>query len=396
MVKACDKLDRLCELLRQFNLIPSRSAYELGSAHFYLNVNQFFPEEFLDQLDLINRGVVPREFKDMAEPLPDVISKMIRSESSLEVDPKRIISYRGSTRDCLDYVIDSIIGGTDRTLSFSLPNWHFWHLNDYRSKDYDLDLFEALNEEQLVDEFKRRANKGNIGVLILSDPNTPLMYRLSPEALKEIDEIALKNGVEIVVDDVLRGIQPLGERESIAKHLTRPYVVEGFSKRFGENSPLAVDTSYVVVPEGVEFIETNCEDDSGSCHLVTGGIIKASLSYLSEPIMAEYLRRNEAFDSGFAYSFDISAKLIRPSSTHITSIIELPPNIEGFDFCNIMYKQGVNIFPIQRFYPEYNRAEIPQNIRNLIRVSVGQGDSSSLFKVGRMINEGIFKLGYSF
>jgi len=38
------------------------------------------------------------------------------------------------------------------------------------------------------------------------------MYRISEECAKQLDEIALRNGVDVIVDDVLRGIQPIGDR----------------------------------------------------------------------------------------------------------------------------------------------------------------------------------------
>jgi len=372
------------EELAQLNEISShfsnryRSIYALGKAHFRFDVGTFIPERF-QVLD---------DFKAKAEPLSEVVAKMLRSESHLDINPNRIISYHGSTRSCLDYVVDSIIGGTDQTLSFVLPNWHFWDLGD-SLKNYGLDLFEAINEEQLVEGFKKKANKGKIGVLILSDPNTPLMYRLSSEALQEIDHIALDHGVDIVVDDVLRGVQPLGERESIAKHLTKPYIIEGFSKRFGEDAPLGSDTSYVVVPEGVDFISSNCLDESGGCDVLTGAVLKCLLDYLSEPILAEYERRNQAFDEGFYLNSDNGAKIMRPSPTHITSLIELPSHINGFDFYEVMKSQGVFIFPMQGFYPEVEKAKVPSEIRNKIRFSVGQENPDRLLRAGQIISDNI-------
>jgi len=93
--------------------------------------------------------------------------------------------------------------------------------------------------------------------------------RITESAARELDSIALEYGVDIIVDDVLRGTQAFGERDTIARWFTRPFVVEGFSKRLGEEH--AGDLSYALSPKDIS-LPIEADKEEGHLHLVTQAI----------------------------------------------------------------------------------------------------------------------------
>jgi len=262
-----------------------------------------------------------------------------------------------------------------------LPNWHFWGIKDKYGNPFDFVFFDGYTPEQLVDNFKKAVRKNSISALILVDPANPMMYSLSEEQAKEIDRVAMDNGIDIIVDDVLRGVKPLGKRDSVARFFTRPYVVEGLSKRFGDK-PLG-ECSYVIVPKDSSFSgrKCNCTDDDKKLMAM---VVKNAIQYASEPAIEEYTRRNTAFDEGLREQAPTEVEVIRPYPSHIISLIEVPNkcNISAYNFAVACLKKGVLTSPIPGFFPD--NFSVDEEHSRLLRITVGRAPAD-MIKIGAQI-----------
>jgi len=281
------------------------SGYDFSSAHFNYDVMSDLPDEAL-----------------LAPTFQEVVSKILVKETKLDFKEDQIIPFHMKTRLVIDRLF-RIFAGREK-VALPLPNWHFWDMRCEQGS-YGFRYFQGENEDQLVGNFSTVAKEGDVKCLVLVSPANPLMYKLSEDAAKEIDGIALKHNIEVIINDILRGVQPVGDRRSIGEYFTRPYIVEGFSKRFGEY-PLG-NKAYVLVPEDDLVVRGEHAKEERLC----GGILELAYRYSTEHISEELRARNSAFDSGI-YVHNPNIVILRPSDTHLISLLILP---DGFQTQNL-------------------------------------------------------------
>lgn len=326
-------------------------------------------------------------------PVRAEIAKLLRSETAIRFNEEQIIPYHNQTRVTLDYLFTKIAG--DDKIAMPLPSWHFWSMKECpcMRASYTMAEFDATDEDQLVEGFKRLAEHDTkVKGLILNSPSNPLMYVITPECAGQLDEIALKYGIEIVVDDVMRGSQPVGNRGSIAEDFSRPYVVEGFSKRFGFFGKRVKETtnlcdlqlaglSYILVPED-DRCELVFEEERSALY---GEVLRAAMKYSDQNINNMLGVRNLKFSRIMAQVFP-EAEVIRPSDTSMISLLELPGDFD-FDSSRVgdflEDEIGIRVRDMTAFYPGHKPNRFGDN---LFRISVGN-------IYGRELEEGAAKLG---
>lgn len=360
-----------------------RHRFDFGSAHYHYNIYRDFPPDVLEQLEQARReyiaigraqasGAFPSHNPD-AGLLERRICQMLLDETSLSPTEDRIAPLPTMvTRVAIDHLLSAILP-QGSSVALSLPNWHFWEkLGGYQRGEYSFAFFDAINEEQFVSGFANVASRQDVRALIMASPTVPLMHTFSEAALNEVDRIALRENVAIIIDDVLRGVQPIGERDSIARYFTNPFVVEGFSKRFGDN-PLG-QLSYILLPPG-------SQDGSGAMHPVFWNdasflrkVLDAAFQYSSTPAIEELRRRNKAFRRNLG-PLPEEVRLIQSSPTHITSLLDIPPGPgkETHGFCNLVKSRRIAVSCIEAFYPPGYSVprDIHGKVANEYRVTVG-------------------------
>jgi len=370
--------------------------FDFGRACFGYDVYQEMPgrvNKRLHRLRELEKEKGSGAIVKKVRPIRSEIARLLRSETALQFQEEQIIPYHNMTRAALDYLFTKIAG--DDKIAMPLPNWHFWSMKPCpcMRPRYKMAEFDARDEDQLVEGFRRVAeNDDKVRGLILTSPSNPLMYAITPECAAQIDEIALKHGIEIIVDDVMRGNQPLGNRGSIAEDFSRPYVVEGFSKRFGFFEKREGDTarlcdlqlgelSYILVPE-----DDRCELAFGEeKSALYGEALRAAIKYSDWSINNIFRARNFKFSRIMADIFP-EAEVIRPSDTSMVSLLELPAD---FDLnCSsvdsyLEDEYGIKVRAMNAFYPGHK----PEGYGdNLFRVSVGN-------IYGKTLEEGAAMLG---
>lgn len=365
------------KMVIRIHLHPRRlDYYDFGSAHFIWN-NQFVSDSDADMLEKLmdmaekNRCLSPVSLKSIT-PLEDVIANMLRAETQLSFDNSQIMTFVDfCTRDAVDHLLSVLVHEPQKRIALPLPNWHFWREKNAIST---FNFFTALNEDQLVSGFKKTAALGNIGALILVSPAVPLMYIPSKAACQEIDKIAQHYGIAVIIDDVLRGIQPVGERDSIGTHFSNPFIVEGFSKRFGDG--VLSDISYVVKPKNEERVKARNPSDRVQIaqKAVIAFALEKTYSHYSPLVIEELERRNKAFDEGLCTYSD--AVVSRPSSSHLTSLVEIPAecHLDSDQFCDGAYRNdGVLAAPMSQFYPKtFAPYSVPREITKRFRITTGR------------------------
>jgi len=355
--------------------------YDFGSAHYLYDSSEHFPN---DEFNELKRKIVTKKRgeqlskydKSHLKSVEEVIRDLLSTETSLDLSEHQFYDIHGSTRSALDLTLSSLVGFmSHRKIALPVPNWHFDQISENAHKKYKFNYFEALNEQQLVDGFKRAAEKDKVGILILAMPAVPLMYTLSQQAGKEMDAIALKHGIDIVVDDVLRGAQPMGERDSIARYFTNPYIVEGFSKRLGDH--VFGNFSYVLAPSTGSQIPNSCKDQD--CGLITGLSLEMALKYAAEPAIKELQLRNQKFDEGLGNYAPQGTVVKRPSVTHLTSLVEVPTNfrITMGEFQRKCYRKDIDISIPQEYYP--NGFQASPLLDRSFRITVGRINAEDIY-----------------
>ena len=337
--------------------------YDLGTAHYNFNATKYIPEGILDSVrDEIGVGVQTGETEDVGE-IRKVFSDMRKRETEWNGSEEDVFVLPIPTRQSIDLLFRAFAGRSGQ-IAMPLPNWHFWNLDGFANQEYDFAYFEASTEQELVDNFRKIAPKKKIKALVLVDPVNPLLYRISEAAAREIDTIALKYGVEIIIDDVMRGNQPLGQRESLSRWFTMPYVVEGLSKRFGDK-PCGY-LSYILVPEGNRKVKQSVPRVSpppfGLARTVENIFI-----YGEQPALKELERRNDVLDSELGQACP-EMRIRRPSPSHMISVLELPRAIHAGELTVFLYDQHPHVLTgsFENYDPEQR---VRTSHRHLLRVS---------------------------
>ncbi|MFC1801288.1 hypothetical protein ACFLZB_02400 [Nanoarchaeota archaeon] len=347
----------------------SSENYNFASAHFNYMISRDFSSDLSDMLDARARFVANRQAKDAIKAYGwptanSVVAEMLNKETNLDVAEERIVPFNKRTRIALDALLSKLVG--DDQVALPVPNWHFWDMGKFSKGDYSYAYFDAFDEGQLVEEFGKIASKKDVKALVLLSPTNPLFYNISEAAAKEIEAVALKNGVVVVVDDVLRGTNPVGQRNSFGEYFSQAYVVEGFSKRFGE-LPLG-KFSYVLIPEGGVYLEPSFTPRN-TCLEV--GIIQAALKHSTEPAIEELKKRNKTFDEGLR-SVCPEAQIVRPSESYLISLVRLPSGIDACELDGALESQGVSVYHSCKFIPhEYEMDHKRPDLNSWLRITVG-------------------------
>ena len=361
----------------------------LASAHNNIDITDYVPEHLLMEL-------VPKQelMKDASiTEFQGLIKSMRDAETSQITDINRIMPFDQSTRGTICYLLDSISEQTNKSVALPLPNWHFWSSVAPPTK---LEYFDAQNEDQLVEGFQKIARRGNIGTLLLVNPTNPPIYDISEAGAKAIDEIAQKEGVRIVLDEILRGTKAIDERDSIARYFSDPIIVEGFSKRFGDD-PFG-HMSYIITPQKGLVIPSR--ELEGNYRAGAIKVIELAQTHASEKVVQEMIARNKAFDQGFyAESKDITIE--RPFPSSMVSTIKIPKNgsMENSEQrrTRIGREEGIVINDVRDFYPGESNINTPwrcdiQPGQEYFRITVGNiGDQETLYKAGVKISRIVTK-----
>ncbi len=338
--------------------------FDFATGQFRYDISGHIPKDIYQALlELQTKKKEGSDISDQLTPFETTIMHIHEQETSLRPFEDRIRPMHTSARGAIDYTFSQILKKGEQAI-IPVPNWTFWHhLEGYKKKDYGFKYFNASDPDLLVDGFRKAASKRKAKAMILVDPSNPLGYRLTQDVCQEIDSIAEKEGITVVVDDLLRGNQPVGSRESIAAYFSRPYVVEGFSHRFGEN-PLS-NISYIIVPEGNNTVQS---EKIKTC--LCAELLKEAYQYATEPVLEELAERNRLFDESIRNEMP-DLNVYRASDSNITGTIELPEAVGTYAnrFAYQLRSKDVYIYPVASFMPKWRL--MPRGLRRTLRFSVG-------------------------
>jgi hypothetical protein len=350
--------------------------FHFGSAHFRYDINRDIPDQQKRYLDW-------RVREDRWKFRPEtVIRSILADETKIAFSQRNIAVVKQSARKTLEHILPEAAAGKD--VALAVPNWAFWKKLD-RGGEYQFKGLFATSAEQFVDLFRKKARKGNLGALLVVDPQTPLGYRITPEAARELDSIALHHGVTVVVDDVLRGSLPIGKRKGVLPYFTKPYVVGSLAKRLGT---MLMDYSFVVRPEGQRTsLRSNTTGHDGE-------LLRLAYMFSTKPAYAEISARNEALDQTLRRAIQ-DVRINRPGNGSLTSAIFIPPSYDTTgEVVSLAAKyEGIEVFAAGHFLPP--NLETPPEMRNFLRFSVGGHTREEVVRgvrrLGNIINR--YKIG---
>lgn len=371
--------------------VTSASGFSMGSAHYEYNFTKDLPRDVIEYFAFSDKAINGRgAFADFLTDvknvyfgnsgerrLKEIIQSMHKDETSLRPHHSDMRIFPYSTRVTLDYLFQGL--GRKGKIAFPVPNWHFWELPTIREGRTGVTYFDAMNSDQLIEGFKKVAKEGKAKALTLVSPANPMMYKIDKECAKELDTIALKYDIDIIVDDVLRGVQPIGDRESIGVHFSKPYIVEGFSKRFGDE-PLG-DLSYIILPEDHIPIEKFRMEYSFAAML-----LHSALTYSSEAAVEGLETRNRLFDQGL-YENTSHARTERPSASNLTSLVHIDAPLEA-DYMQSALQFESNLIATAMHYFCPDKHDLPE-IPNALRIAVGKVPEDRAYEAGKIFAEKI-------
>lgn len=374
-------LDGLFSLIGAIAM-KARPHFDFTSGQLDFDVSDHIPLSENDRLkiihDRIERG---QDISGLIASPQTAIKAMLEKETSLRPDESRIKLVHSSARRTISRTLAQLVGYEGQVV-LPLPNWTFWNnLKGVEEKQFSFSYISGLEPNELIDGFKAKAKKRQVKALLLVSPSNPLGYRIPREICLELDSIATNYGVEVVVDDLLRGNLPSGERESIASYFSKPYVIEGFSHRFGQ-MPLG-ELSYVLLPEGDSRIRLE-EQNGCSC----GEALRLAHEYASDAIATTLRNRNQSFDTNLRKMLP-DIEISRPSESSITSIVRLPDSLHmsGMEFCKIAYSHGLVMAPMDLFFPPGHC--VPASLQRKVRIGVGDMEDELVATGARILGEGI-------
>ena len=364
--------------------LMGRTSYDFIPGHLDYDIGRDIPREELERLIELKKYVGSLDLDSAERPqFEPVLTEMLANEAELVVSDKtRIIPFHLSARGAIDHVLRSI--AQNKKVALPTPNWFFWSKLDGAAEGrYGFEYFQALTPDQLVSNFKKLSKQKDLGALLLVSPSNPLGFSIDSGIAEELDKIAQKNGIEVVIDDLLRGNQPFGKRQTIARYFSRPFVVEGFSHRFGEN-PLGA-LSYVLLPEGDIYLDS---DKSREQDCICPEVLKLAFKYSSRPIFEQLVVRNRAFDKGIRETFP-DIEIVRTHEGSITSIVTMPKALKGT--ASKLYEtaalNNLGIAPIAKYFPE--GSVIPRSVSRKFRIAIGAMDEGRVYYGARFLGKGM-------
>ena len=337
--------------------------YEFGNGCFHYSIEGDFPMEEKVMLASL-RGLLQGGYGKGILTATAAISENLKAETSLDPSEDRIMPFFHSARHTLDWIF-SQRGGN---IAMPIPNWPgFWSLEGLGRGDYSFEYFHAHNQDQLVENFEHATKKGDISGLLLVNPANPLGYIIDADHAGQLSETADKYGVQVIIDDLLRGNMPIGQRESIGVYFSNPIIVEGMSHRWGE-SPLGF-ISYMHMPDNIVVKRK----DIGPS--LIGPYLLSAEKYSKEKIVQLLTERNRQLDLGLAGN---GVNITRPSMSSITSVVELPNGFpDATQFCIHAYHNGVLVAPMAGYYPD---DRVPPGAKPGFRVAIGTTDAEKVYK----------------
>ncbi len=374
----------LSEVLARLLGMRVTPAFDFGSAHYFFELDRDMPREVENQLAALARKGERNPYRKVhfwertsLRHIDSVLPEIIQQETSLDLSQSKITPWGYSTREVIRITLDHLLSHTNKKVALPVPNWHFW-----LALETQFAPFEAYSGEELVDNFRRVAND-DIGALILSFPATPLMYTPTQEQLMEIDHIAQHHGITVVIDDVLRGVQPLGKRDTVGRFFTRPYIIEGYGKRLGESFG---SFSHLISPKD-STITNDLLGDSFSYGFGTS--LAISYEKDTQRAVQELERRNAAFDRGVRKYAPEGVTCLRPSPSHITTLLQLPHDFgySSTDFTVLAEKNGICVSDLADFFPA--DFSLRRGTRPAVRITTGRMDETSVYNGAETLGRGI-------
>jgi aspartate/methionine/tyrosine aminotransferase len=376
---------RLGDAIRQQE---SRFIFDFGSAHFFWDLPVCIPGHVARTLVEIKKTepwkMDEGDYSDKPwMKLEDAVAYMLEKETTLNYGNFNRYVRNKRTRETISELFDHVTRTTGKPVVMPLPNWRFWKMDDC-CNGHDFEFYDAVDERQLVEGFERVAKRKRVGGLILVNPTNPLLQDISEKACRAIDAIAVKYGVSIIVDEVMRGNRPLGDRDSIGRFFTAPYIVEGMSKRFGDRTVLE-ETSYVLAPKGVKLDPVH--EPRNHFRYFAGTFLKAAMDYASEDALDELSARNRAFDLGISKTCP-AIKLFRPFNRCLVTLLTLPQEMKmsAYRFGEMLARNcSIDTTPFDSFYPDKRAKD--SSILNKLRITVGRSVIESIRDGSRILGE---------
>lgn len=363
------------------------SEINLASAHLTnFNVAKYIPGKNQEELMQFTLKYAKQRTFDKSEfprlqSLETSLRNLVESENGV-VNGNNFYALPFQTRDTLTRVFHEFATKKQKKIAIPLPSWHFWGLKNVNGPAHQFSYFEAKSESELVDNFRSSAKSNDIGALVLVNPSNPLQYLLSKSGAKELDKIAQKYGITLILDEVLRGTMPIDARKSSALWFDNPVVIEGLSKRFGDE-PLG-NLSYCISPTPIRF-DTDFFPETAR-HFY-GSVVGLAMKYASQPVVDELTARNMAFDLGFNSGSSDGAEIMWAFPSSLTSLVRLPKksSLSAMELATKMLESSnLCVNPLQIFYPDgYN---VPKDMRDIFRVAVGRYDAQDMRKFGKYIS----------
>lgn len=359
---------------------------DFGSAHYEFDGFSHYPESYrkaADNVTIETREDAVRFFKSQnSPPLKETIARIIQDETTIDLDKYTIIPAEAPTRDTLGNLFRYFSKGKSGAIAVPLPSWHFWkNCDDEDGKSFT--YFDAYDAPSFIEGFKRVSNSRKVKALLMLSPANPLFYEFSKEDVAEIDQIAQKSGIEVIVDDVMRGTKSIGNRDSVAALFEKPpFVVEGFGKRFGTGLHAI---SYVLAPKGKRPNVTKDKD----AELLSALDLYLSYEHVSKPAIDELTARNEAFDKGFLANAPEGARIHRPDPGYLIGLVHLPDSypLSAPDFEKNARKNRVGVRSTTNYYPSGHPQS--EKLPNAVRISVGKIDSSEMEEKAALLGKGM-------
>ncbi len=163
-------------------------------------------------------------------PLNEKIAELFETETGIETDAADIILTNGGY-DGLSHALFAVTDPAD-VVHVPVPSFPYW-CNTARVGAKLQPMFCATPTEfsNHLSELFEKSLTARSSALILNVPHNPFGVNLSEKQAVNIDELAQKNGVAVILDDVYRAFS---QKQWIGKHFEpeNMIVVDSFSKRF--------------------------------------------------------------------------------------------------------------------------------------------------------------------
>ena len=354
----------LKQLLECLDLLTDGKKLDLACGNFNYDPKQnLTPEQLIESERLL--------LQNHSDPAGNqvFIAQMLRTETTLALDTFNIAPRFASTRQTIDDTILNIVGPQGK-VALPLPNWTFWFTDGPKKGDFSYEYISAENPDQLVSYFKNMAPK--VKAFLLTNPQNPWGYKIEREHCVAMDKIAQKHGVTIIIDEVLRGNQPLNDRESLGIHFAQPYVIEGFSHRFGLGLQ---NFSYVLSPKGKKAGVTTSKQAPAK-------LLEMIYQTSTRPCLSEIKKRNAALREGL---FGADVSYLQSADTQITSLLELPRGFEVLDVLEQARAADIPLLSIHSFTPP--GIDPIARYENMLRLSVGMVSASDAYDAGDRLSQ---------